>query len=96
MCCTNISSTGGWRFKYFVFSTKGTVKFKSSRGQLHSGGWTYKIELEDGRNVSDLLGRLGIPPSKVAIILVDGRHAQQDQPLQDGETVSLFPAIAGG
>jgi len=55
-----------------------------------------KIELEDGRNVSDLFERLGIPPSKVAIILVDGRHALQDQPLQDGETVSLFPAIAGG
>ena len=55
-----------------------------------------KIELEDGMNVSDLCERLGIPPPKVAIILVDGRHAQQDQPLQDGETVSLFPAIAGG
>jgi molybdopterin converting factor small subunit len=55
-----------------------------------------KIELDDGKKVSDLLERLGIPPSKVAIILVNGRHAEQDQPLQDGETVSLFPAIAGG
>jgi molybdopterin converting factor small subunit len=55
-----------------------------------------KIELDDGKSVSDLLERLGIPPSKVAIILVNGRHAEQDQPLQDGETVSLFPAIAGG
>jgi len=55
-----------------------------------------RIELEDGKKVNDLLERLGIPPSKVAIILVNGRHAGQDQPLHAGETVSLFPAIAGG
>ena len=55
-----------------------------------------RIQLEDGATVGDSLERLGIPPSEVAIILVDGRHAPQDQPLHDGETVSLFPAIAGG
>lgn len=55
-----------------------------------------KVALEDGSRVKDLFERLGIPPSKVAIILVNGRHAQEDQPLHDGETVSLFPAIAGG
>jgi molybdopterin converting factor small subunit len=55
-----------------------------------------KIELEDGNRVTDLFEKLGIPPSKVAIILVNGRHAREDQPLHQGETVSLFPAIAGG
>ena len=55
-----------------------------------------KIELEEGASVGDFLERIGIPPSEVAIILVNGRHAEQNEPLQDGETVSLFPAIAGG
>jgi molybdopterin converting factor small subunit len=55
-----------------------------------------KIELEEGANVSDFIERIGVPPSEVAIILVNGRHAHQDQRLHDGETVSLFPAIAGG
>jgi molybdopterin converting factor small subunit len=54
------------------------------------------IELEDGANVSDFIERIGVPPSEVAIILVNGRHAHQDQRLHDGEAVSLFPAIAGG
>ena len=27
---------------------------------------------------------------------VDGRHAKLDQPLHDGETVAVFPPIAGG
>jgi molybdopterin converting factor small subunit len=55
-----------------------------------------KIELEDGATVSDFIERIGVPPSEVAIILVDGRHAHEDQRLHDGEAVSLFPAIAGG
>ena len=55
-----------------------------------------RIRLEEGANVSDFMERLGVPPSEVAIILVNGRHAQQDQRLHDGEAVSLFPAIAGG
>ena len=55
-----------------------------------------RIEVEDGANVSDFIEKMGVPPSEVAIILVNGRHAQQDQRLHHGETVSLFPAIAGG
>ena len=52
--------------------------------------------MEDGANVSDFIERIGVPPSEVAIILVNGRHAHEDQRLHDGEAVSLFPAIAGG
>jgi molybdopterin converting factor small subunit len=55
-----------------------------------------RIELEDGAKVSDFIERTGVPPSEVAIILVNGRHAHQDQRLHDGEAVALFPAIAGG
>ena len=55
-----------------------------------------RFELEDGAKVSDFIERLEIPPSEVAIILVNGRHADQGQRLHDGEAVSLFPAIAGG
>jgi len=55
-----------------------------------------KIEMKDGARVRDFLERIGVPPSEVAIILVNGRHAREEQPLHDGETVSLFPAIAGG
>jgi molybdopterin converting factor small subunit len=55
-----------------------------------------RIRLQEGANVSDFIDKLGVPPSEVAIILVNGRHARQDQRLHDGEAVSLFPAIAGG
>ncbi len=55
-----------------------------------------KIKLDDGTTVLELLERAGIPPAEVAIVLVDGRHAKLDQPLHDGETVAIFPPIAGG
>ncbi len=55
-----------------------------------------KIELDDGTTVRDFLEKIGIPASEVAVILVDGRHAKLDRPLHDGETVALFPPIAGG
>lgn len=54
------------------------------------------VELNDGATVADLLGRVGIPSSEVAVVLVDGRHVELDRQLHDGETLALFPLIAGG
>lgn len=55
-----------------------------------------RIRLDDGTTIRELLDKAGIPPSEVAIVLVNGRHATLDQPLHDGETVAAFPPIAGG
>ena len=55
-----------------------------------------RIEVDDGTTILELLEKAGIPPSEVAIVLVNGRHAKLDQPLVDGETVAVFPPIAGG
>ena len=55
-----------------------------------------KIEVDDGITVLELFEKAGIPASEVAIVLVNGRHAKLDQPLLDGETVAVFPPIAGG
>jgi molybdopterin converting factor small subunit len=55
-----------------------------------------QIEVDDGITVLELFEKAGIPASEVAIVLVNGRHAKLDQPLQDGETVAAFPPIAGG
>jgi molybdopterin synthase sulfur carrier subunit len=55
-----------------------------------------KVELDDNCTVLELLEKIGINSSEVAITLVNGRHVQLDQTLQDGETVAIFPPIAGG
>ena len=55
-----------------------------------------RIEVDDGTTIRELLDKAGIPPAEVAIVLVNGRHAKLDQTLLDGETVAVFPPIAGG
>jgi molybdopterin synthase sulfur carrier subunit len=55
-----------------------------------------KVELDDNCTVSDLLRKIGINPSEVAIILVNGQHVELDQALSENETVAIFPPIAGG
>jgi len=55
-----------------------------------------EMELAEGTTVGDLLERIGISHSEVAVALVNGRHAPNELPLSDGETIALFPPIAGG
>ncbi|UCG14115.1 MAG: MoaD/ThiS family protein [Deltaproteobacteria bacterium] len=55
-----------------------------------------RIHLEEGTTVAGLLEKMGIPPTEAAIVLVNGRHAQNEQRLNDGEQVAFFPPIAGG
>lgn len=39
---------------------------------------------------------LGISPDALGVILVNGRHAPVDRPLEEGDTLSLFPLVGGG
>jgi molybdopterin synthase sulfur carrier subunit len=55
-----------------------------------------KLEVDENCTVLELLEKLGIKSSEVAITLVNGRHVQLEQRLHDGETVAIFPPIAGG
>ena len=55
-----------------------------------------RIPLQDGATVRDLLENLEVPSAEVAVVLVNGRHAQLDQRLWDGDKIALFPPIAGG
>ena len=55
-----------------------------------------KLKLDDNCTVFELLEKIGINSSEVAITLVNGRHVQLDQTLHDAEVVAIFPPIAGG
>ncbi len=61
-----------------------------------------EIELEDGASLDDLIGRLEIPDRLAQMVLVDGQQAPRDRDararriLDEGQTVSIFPPIAGG
>ncbi|MGE5517458.1 MAG: MoaD/ThiS family protein [Bacteroidota bacterium] len=49
-----------------------------------------------GTRIADIAAALDIGLSEIGIIMVNGRHADSDQELQDGVTLSLFPLLGGG
>ena len=59
---------------------------------------TGALELEDGTTLRGALRRAGVSPllAKLTIVLVNGERAALTQPLEDGDRVSVFPAISGG
>jgi len=54
------------------------------------------IEVKDGATVREVMNHLGIPPDLPNILLVNGRQAPDGTVLKDGETLSVFPPLAGG
>jgi molybdopterin converting factor small subunit len=54
------------------------------------------VDLPDGATVGDLLKRLGIPDGMAALLLVNGTHQPPETVLKDGETLAMFPPLAGG
>ena len=55
-----------------------------------------KTELTDDSRVIDVIEKYDLPLEEVAICYVNGRDADNDHVLRDGDTVSLFPPVGGG
>jgi molybdopterin converting factor small subunit len=54
------------------------------------------IEVKDGATVREVMDQLGVPADLPNILLVNGRQAPDQTVLRDGETLSVFPPLAGG
>jgi sulfur carrier protein ThiS len=54
------------------------------------------FELAAGNTLADLVTALGIPADIPFIALVNGEEASADRRLATGDSVTLFPPLAGG
>jgi sulfur carrier protein ThiS len=55
------------------------------------------VTLPPGSTLADLIEHLGIEfPTESLLHVVNGRLAQLDQTLHDGDKVNLMPAMSGG
>ena len=70
--------------------------FAGLRQYAQSEDGTSVIELAQGATIADALAHIGVPLDKPRITLLNARHAELDTPLNDGDTLSLFPPVAGG
>ncbi|MDD2587119.1 MAG: MoaD/ThiS family protein [Syntrophomonadaceae bacterium] len=54
------------------------------------------IQLNPGATVKEVIINLGIKPSEVAIVMVNGHYSNMEKQVDDGDIVALFPPIGGG
>lgn len=59
-----------------------------------------RLELQDGATIGSVLDALGVPRGEVHLTLVDGVFVPLDaldgRRLKDGETLAVWPPVAGG
>jgi len=73
--------------------------FATLREKLPPGskGGRAVLEVEDGLTIEGLLKQLEIAPELAQLVLVNGvSEGDSQRKLEDGDTVSIFPPVAGG
>ncbi len=63
---------------------------------LPGGKSPEQLEFDDGLTILQVLDHLGVPRGVPRILLVNHRHAETHQVLRDGDTLAVFPPVAGG
>jgi sulfur carrier protein ThiS len=52
--------------------------------------------LHGGLTVAELLRELGIPQQQVMIVLINGKRASEEQPIEPSDHIEVLPVIDGG
>lgn len=64
------------------------------------GSNALEVEAPDGTTIVDLIERFRLPPKMCHLVLVDGVFVPPEQrderALREGETLAIWPPIAGG
>ena len=59
-------------------------------------GKVTEVAAEEAATAGELLRRFDIPAEEVSILLINGFHSKPEDPVKDGDVVSLFPPVGGG
>jgi len=55
-----------------------------------------EVEIPAGTSLTGLFAQLNIPVSESNMVTVDGRLAEDDEPLTNGASVLILPHVGGG
>ena len=55
-----------------------------------------QIGAEEAFTAADIFRRFAIPAEEVSILLINGFHSKPEDPVKDGDVISLFPPVGGG
>lgn len=59
----------------------------------------FKVEQRDYSepiSTRQILDELKIPADELGVLMINGRHAELDQLLVEGDSVGIFPLVGGG
>ena len=59
-------------------------------------GKVTQLDAAQAAVAGDILRLCGIKPEEVAILLINGFHSKPEDPVKDGDQLSLFPPVGGG
>ena len=62
------------------------------RGRPRSGDGTFELSLGEGGTVRVVICRMGVPPDRVTMTMLNGRKCQQESGVQSGDRVILIPS----
>ncbi|MDD2480567.1 MAG: MoaD/ThiS family protein [Lutispora sp.] len=54
------------------------------------------LDMNEGDTIKKAVKILNIDPKEISILLINGRDANIDSILVQGDTVSIFPPVGGG
>ena len=49
-----------------------------------------------GTLIAEVIRELQIPEAQIGMIMLNHRHADSDQELNEGDTLAIFPLVGGG
>lgn len=61
-----------------------------------TAGDSAELTAPEGATVGDIARLLRIPSAVPCLTVVNGRDAAPDQPLADGDVITMFPPLVGG
>ncbi len=53
-------------------------------------------QLPQGSSIDAVVEAVGVRRAEIGVIMVNGRHAELDRGLEDGDVVAIFPVVGGG
>jgi len=54
------------------------------------------FEIDNGSDIEYLLKKIQLKKEEIAIIFINGKHADLNTVISDGDDIALFPPIGGG
>lgn len=55
-----------------------------------------EFEVETGADINFLLNKFNLKPKEVPIVFINGKHADYNTKLNEGDDIAFFPPIGGG